>query len=783
VTENASSTGDGGPPAKPDEAGNASKGEPPEPAKVDTAGATAGEPPEAPKLVTNGNAVGEAPEPTEVAAADPSPADPSPADPSPADASDERESDEPGEEGHSEEEPSDRDEAPDQKDRPDDDDGGDDDDIDDSSAIPPPKPSSAPRARGSSPHHGHGLSDEPDRRYLWTMALAALGVVYGDIGTSPLYALRECFHGPHAITVTDVHVLGVLSLVFWSLILVISLKYLAVVMRADNQGEGGILALMALVVPEGSRDQSRATVWLLVMLGIFGAALLYGDGMITPAISVLSAVEGLSLVTPRFSNYVVPLTVVILIALFAMQHRGTAGVGRLFGPITLVWFLVLAVLGVASIVQTPGVLEAASPHHAVRFFADSGWRGLAVMGTVFLVVTGGEALYADMGHFGVRPIRLAWFRLVLPALMLNYFGQGALLLRNPGIAENPFFHMTPRWALLPMVGLATVATIIASQAVITGSFSLTWQAIQLGYLPRMEIRHTSEEEMGQIYIPQVNWLLLLTTLGLVLGFRTSSNLAAAYGVAVTTTMVITTILLAVAMRKLWRWGMVAVIAVAVFFIVIDFSYFGANLVKVPDGGWVPLVIGVAVLTVMTTWRRGRRILADRIRERTTTLDDLRAQLAANPPLRAPGTAVFLTGGAGWAPPALLQLLRHANVLHQQVVFFTVANERRAYVPMDEQLEVHRLGDDTYRVTAHCGYMERPHVPRLLERCAEHGLIIDRSSVAYVLGRETLLASDRPGMAIWREKLFAVLARNAGRATAYFGIPSDRVLEIGSQIEL
>jgi KUP system potassium uptake protein len=635
-------------------------------------------------------------------------------------------------------------------------------------SLPPPS------RRG----HGHHKS-------LTGAMLLAIGVVYGDIGTSPLYAVRECFHGPHAITPTPEHVLGVMSLIFWSLIVVISVKYLLVVLRADNNGEGGILALLTLVGLGPKAERAGQVMRGLTLLGIFGAALLYGDGVITPAISVLSAVEGLGVVTPTLNNFIVPTTVLILIGLFAVQRHGTRGVGRFFGPVTLVWFLVLATLGVISLVQTPAVLAAINPLSAARFIAEGGWQALLVLGSVFLVVTGGEAIYADMGHIGALPIRRAWFLIVLPALTLNYFGQAALLLRAPELAEHPFYHLAPRWMLNPLVLLATAATCIASQAVITGAYSLTWQAVQLGYLPRLEVRHTSAEERGQIYIPVVNWMLLLACIALVLGFRTSSGLAAAYGIAVTTTMGITTLLLSLAMRRLWKVHIVAVVAITAFFLVADLAFFGANIVKVLDGGWFPLLLGVAVLVIMTTWRRGRQILAERFHEKTIPLDQLLERLSSpsEPLLRCSGTGVYLTGGSAWAPPALTTLMRHLHTVHEHVVLLTVVFEEKPYVAERERFEVRQLIPGLYQVTAHCGYMERPHIPHWLGRCQRQGLDVDLENVTFVLGRETLLATSRPGMALWRERLFATLSRNAGRATDFFGIPADNVVEVGAQIEL
>lgn len=626
------------------------------------------------------------------------------------------------------------------------------------------------------------LASQPRGRRLAALSLTALGVVYGDIGTSPLYALRECFHGEHAVSPTHANVLGVLSLILWSLILVISVKYLGVVMRADNRGEGGILALMALVHPEQPRGK-QARRWLVVAIGLFGAALLYGDGMITPAISVLGAVEGLEVAAPGFTTWVVPLTIGILVGLFLFQKRGTRGVGAVFGPVTMIWFIMIAALGLVEIAHRPGVLAAVNPFHAVRFFVDNGWHGFLVLGAVFLVVTGGEALYADMGHFGPRPIRVAWFSVVLPALLLNYFGQGALLLGDPSAAHNPFYHLAPAWALYPMIIVATAAAIIASQAVISGAFSLTLQAVQLGYSPRLKIEHTSATEIGQIYLPGINWALMLATIALVLGFRSSSNLAAAYGVAVTSTMVITTILLYIAARELWGWPRWATLLMAAGFLVVDLSFFGANIVKVPQGGWFPLLVAGVVYTLMVTWKRGRQILADRMQESSVPFDVLMPELLADPPMRVPGTAVFMTGNPGRTPPALVHNLVHNKVLHDQVVLLSVMTQDVPAVRARERVGVEDLGNGFYWVTARYGFMQEPDVPDVLRRCAASGLIVHLEATTFFLGRETVLSTERPGMARWRERLFSFMARNALRATAFFRLPPEQVFEVGVQVEI
>ena len=624
------------------------------------------------------------------------------------------------------------------------------------------------------------MSSSPDRTSaVAPLALTALGVVFGDIGTSPLYAMRECFYGSHGVPPTPDNVLGVLSLIVYSLILVISVKYVAVVMRADNQGEGGILALMSLV--PGSRR------WL-VLMGIFGAALLYGDGMITPAISILSAVEGLEAITPvltpAFTPYVLPITIAILIVVFTIQQRGSAGVGVIFGPITLIWFLTLATLGISQIARQPQVLEAVNPLHAVIFFMENGARGFLVLGSVVLVVTGGESLYADMGHFGRRPIRLTWFTVVLPSLLLNYFGQGALLLSDPTAAENPFFLMAPRWALLPLVILTTMATAIASQAVISGAFSLTMQAVQFGYLPRVDIEHTSAKERGQIYIPALNWSLMIACIVLVLVARSSSNLAAAYGVAVTTTMVVTTVLFYVVARERWKWAIWIAGPICVLFLAIDVAFWSANLLKVPRGGWFPLVVAAFVFVVMTTWKSGRRLLANRMAASSLPWDFFMADVAEAPPHRVPGTAIFMYGNPDGTPPALLYTLQHFRVLHEQVVVLRVETEEVPHVRSEERIEAEALEEGFYRIGLHYGFMENPSVPDDLARLSMDGLDLSPERTTFFLGRETLIAvRERVGMHVWRDRLFAYMARNARPATSFFKLPSTQVVELGAQIEI
>ncbi|HEX8170548.1 MAG TPA: potassium transporter Kup [Thermoanaerobaculia bacterium] len=622
-------------------------------------------------------------------------------------------------------------------------------------------------------------AQQQSRRYLLTLSLGALGVVYGDIGTSPLYAFRECFSPEHHLAVTPQNVLGILSLVFWSLVIVISIKYLVFVMRADNRGEGGILALMSLVRPRRSFRRGA-----LLGLGLFGSALLYGDGMITPAISVLSAVEGLKVATPVFRPYVVPLTIVVLIVLFTVQKLGTARVGAFFGPVMLLWFGVLAVLGVWQIAHEPHVLTAVLPTHAVRFFIDNGRFGFLVLGAVFLVVTGGEALYADMGHFGARPIRIAWFSVVFPSLLLNYFGQGAFLMHTPLGAAEPFFMMAPKWSLYPLVGLATVAAVIASQAVISGAFSLTRQAVQLGYLPRIRIRHTSAREIGQIYITSVNWLLMLAAISLVLAFQSSSNLAAAYGVAVTATMAVTTMLYSAYRRERskWTYGRVALFAVPL--LTIDLAFFGANVVKILDGGWFPLAVGLFIFTLMSTWRVGRKILADKLASQSISTDDFLRELASNRIPRVPGTAIFMSRHSDGVPTTLLHNIKHNKVVHQRVVLMTVETEDRSHLSDDERFDWKELGHGVYRLMLHFGFMEDPNIPNFLERIADNSPVTFNSmATSYFLGRETLIPTKSPGMAIWREHLFAWMMRNSSSASAFFSLPPNQVIELGAQVEL
>ncbi|MEO1766073.1 potassium transporter Kup [Thiobacter aerophilum] len=614
-----------------------------------------------------------------------------------------------------------------------------------------------------------------------SLALGAIGVVFGDIGTSPLYTMKEVFAGHHPLVPSEANVLGVLSLVFWALTIVVSIKYVAFIMRADNNGEGGIMALIAMVqraVPATTRLG-----WLLVALGIFGASLFYGDSIITPAISVLSAVEGLQVATPAMRPLVEPIALIVLIFLFAIQRRGTHHVGRFFGPVMALWFITLAVLGIANILTVPKVLTALNPIHALDFFVQHQGYAFLTLGAVVLAVTGAEALYADMGHFGRFPIRLAWFGLVLPALLLNYFGQGALLIRDPEAIRNPFYLQAPDWALYPLIGLATAATIIASQAVITGAFSVTRQAIQLGYLPRMQTVHTSEHAIGQIYIPFTNWAMLIGIVVLVLMFGSSSNLAAAYGIAVTGTMLIDTILGFVVVITLWRWNRWLAVAGLLVFLSVDVGFFAATSLKIVEGGWFPLMVGVMVFTLLSTWKRGRQLLLSRLQSGAIALRPFIEGLVAHPPVRVPGTAVFLTASKDGVPHALLHNLAHNKVLHERVVFLTVTTENHPYVPPEKRVEIEDLGHDFYRLVIHYGFKDEPDIPAALALCADKGLKFEMMETSFFLSRETIIATAMPGMAPWREQLFIHMARNAESAMAFFRIPTNRVIELGSQVEI
>jgi KUP system potassium uptake protein len=618
---------------------------------------------------------------------------------------------------------------------------------------------------------------------LTAVALAALGVVYGDIGTSPLYALRTCFAGENAIVPTHDNVLGILSLIFWALILIVSVKYLVFVLRADNRGEGGILALMALAFPEREKRAISRTTWVLLACGVFGAALLYGDGLITPAISVLGAMEGLEVATPALKPYVVPLTIAILVGLFSVQRIGTGGVGRVFGWVMLLWFTTLALLGIKQIIQVPEVLKCVNPAYAWQFFTDNGWRGFHLLGAVFLVLTGAEALYADMGHFGKKPIRLAWFALVLPALFLNYLGQGALVLGDPSTASNPFYRLAPSWALYPLVGLATAAAVIASQALISGSFSLTMQAVQLGYMPRVAIEHTSSSTRGQIYIPWINWGLMFACIGLVLGFRSSENLAAAYGIAVVLTMIITTLLFYFTARRLWKWSLVPTAALCAFFLAAELCFLGANLTKIAHGGWFPLTIGAIGFTLMATWKTGRNRLRQRLISSLLPIEDFLKDVTESKPHRVSGTAIFLAGNPDGTPAALTHNFKHNKIIHKRVVLLTILIEEIPYVEMERRVTVADLGEGFFRVIGRYGFMEEPDAQEILKLCKPQGLNFREMETTFFLSRETIIASERRGLWRWRKRLFALLSRNAQPANAYFRLPPNRVVELGLQVEI
>nr|Q47IT9.1 RecName: Full=Probable potassium transport system protein Kup 1 [Dechloromonas aromatica RCB] len=613
------------------------------------------------------------------------------------------------------------------------------------------------------------------------LALAALGVVYGDIGTSPLYAVKEVFAGNHPIPVTMLNIYGSLSLIFWALVIVVSVKYVTFIMRADNRGEGGIMALIALAL-HTVHDKPQHAKWIMIV-GVLGAAMFYGDGMVTPAMSVLSAVEGLEVATPALKPFVIPLTMVVLFILFFVQRSGTATVGAFFGPVMLVWFSALALLGVHNIVDHPAILMALNPAYGIEFLLENKAHSLVAMGNVVLAVTGAEALYADMGHFGRKPISRAWFAFVLPALVLNYFGQGALILGDPEAAKNPFFLSAPDWALYPLVGLATLATVIASQAVISGAFSVTRQAMQLGFVPRMEVQYTSDREQGQIYLPAVNWGLMVAVMILVLGFRSSNNLAAAYGIAVTGDMVITSILATVVVAKVWKWGWFKAGLLFACFLSVELVFLAANILKIPDGGWFPLVAGMGVFVLMTTWKRGRQLLSDRLRGERLELSMFLDSLASSMPTRVAGTAVFLNADPKGVPHALLHNLMHNKVLHERVVLLSVQFFDVPYVPDIDLVEVRQLKENFWSVVIQYGFKDIPNVPEALALCADAGLAFSSLETSYFIGRETLIPRLGSEMAFWREKIFVAMFRNAGSATAFFKIPSNRVVELGTQVVL
>lgn len=616
---------------------------------------------------------------------------------------------------------------------------------------------------------------------LGALSLAALGVVYGDIGTSPLYVMKTVFDPVYGLAVSEGNIIGIISLIFWAIMTVVSLKYITLILRADNKGEGGIMALLSLASSSvASHPQLRN---MLFLIGGFGAALFYGDGVITPAISVLSAVEGLEVATPLLKPYVVPITLTVLIALFLIQQRGTGGIGAMFGPITLIWFSTLAFAGLANIGAAPQILAALNPVHAVAFCLNNGWLAFVAFGAVVLAITGGEALYADMGHFGAKPIRFAWYGCVLPALTLNYLGQGALLLSNPLAISNPFYLLFPAWALYPAVGLATIATVIASQAVISGVFSMTKQAIQLGFLPRMQIKHTSDRKIGQIYIPFVNWTLLAAVVMAVLGFGSSSSLASAYGFAVTATMVIETLLTFFVLRYAWKYSWFLAIFATMIFITIDMAFFAATTLKIAQGGWFPLVIGVIIFTIMVTWHRGRQILFEHLRSAAIPLEPFLESLLAHPPARVAGTSIFLTADLDGVPHALLHNLAHNQVLHERVVFLTVALLETPHVLKDQRVSVKSLNNNCYQITVRYGFKDEPNLPYALELCEAYGLVFEPLKTSYFLSRQIVVPSSGAGMALWRERLFAAMTRNASNAAEYLKLPANRVLELGARVEI
>ncbi|MEO7313189.1 MAG: potassium transporter Kup [Chitinophagaceae bacterium] len=614
---------------------------------------------------------------------------------------------------------------------------------------------------------------------LLKLSIGALGIVFGDIGTSPLYAIRVCFEGTHGIPINDQNIYGILSMIFWALILVISFKYLIVILRADNDGEGGILALMKLVLPQ----KKSGKYFVILSMGLFGASLLYGDGMITPAISVLSALEGLQIATPFFAPFILPLTIIILFILFFFQRKGTGKVGMIFGPVIFMWFISLAILGINAIVKHPSILHAVNPYYAFHFFVSHGFGGITILGAVFLVVTGGEALYADMGHFGKKPIRIGWFYLVLPCLVLNYFGQGALLLDNHQFISNPFFYLAPAWALYPMVILSTIATIIASQAVLSGAFSLTYQAIQLGFMPPLNVVHTSANERGQIYIPQLNWFLFLATTSLVASFRTSANLAGAYGVAVTTTMVITTLLAFVAMRNLWKWSLPAAVSLTVFFLIIDLSFFSANLVKVQDGGWLPLGVAGLFYFIMITWNRGKRMLSIQLENVLEPLKKFQTHYQENAQHIVSGTAIYLARDPVGTPSAMVFNLRHNKVLHEKIIILSVQFNAVPHVDILKKIQIQELDKYITHVIIFYGYLDKSNIPDALNLLKEKGLTIDQNNVTYFIGSESIVVEKHTGMSAFREALFNIMGKNSVKATTYFGLPPDKVCIVGSQIKL
>jgi KUP system potassium uptake protein len=625
----------------------------------------------------------------------------------------------------------------------------------------------------SSSHHDAGIAT----------TLAALGVVFGDIGTSPLYALRECFSPHHGYALTTGNVFGILSLFFWSLTIVISLKYVLFIMHADNKGEGGILALESLARRSAVEHGFTQIMPYITMVGLFGSALLYGDGIITPAISVLSALEGLNVAMTFFDNMIQPLTVIVLLTLFFVQRLGTAAIGAVFGPITLIWFVAMALLGLRGILEYPSIIWSISPWYAFSFFIENGFASIMILGTVFLCVTGGEAMYADMGHFGRLPIKRGWFYITFPCLLLNYLGQGALLLTDQAAVANPFYRLAPEWAIIPLVILATMATVIASQALISGVFSLTRQAVQLGYAPRMEILHTNNKEIGQVYVPVINWSLLLGAIWLVLTFKSSSAIAHAYGIAVSLTMLITTVLAVAVARYIWKWEKTKVLLVCIPLMIVDTAFFGANVTKFFEGGWIPILMACAIQLLATTWITGRKLLMSKLRARSISMPDFCKMVEENPPIRVPGVAMYMTGLSSGTPPQLLSLLRTTKVLHQRVVFMTFQTLEVPYVPLSESLTIEPIAHDIWRVIMTVGYMETPDIQKTMLLCEQHGLPLKMKDTTFFLGRDVVLPTDAEGMSLWRERIFAFMSRNAISPAMFFNIPPAHVVEVGLQVEI
>lgn len=625
------------------------------------------------------------------------------------------------------------------------------------------------------------MANHSTKSSLSALTLAAIGIVYGDIGTSPLYTMKEVFSKEHGLPLNEANIFGIVSLILWGLIIIVSLKYVTLILRADNRGEGGIMALTAMALE--SVGKSSRWHFLLFVLGIFGAALFYGDGVITPAISVLSAIEGLEVATPAFSPYVVPITLVVLVGLYAVQRKGTAGIGIWFGPIMVIWFVVLAAMGVYNIFKYPLILGALNPIHAANFLME--YRGLAflALGAVVLAFTGAEALYADMGHFGSKPIRFAWFLIVFPALGLNYLGQGALLVSHPSAVENPFYQQLGSWSIYPLVVLSAIATVIASQATISGTFSMTKQAISLGFLPRMEIVHTSSKEIGQIYIPSVNWLQLIVVVAAVVGFGSSTNLASAYGIAVTGTMLVTSLLTFFVIRYRWKYNPLLCFAATGFFLIIDVAFFSANALKFFHGGWFPVVLGVIMFTVMVTWKRGRALVFENLKKHAIPLDEFLSSLFVAPPTRVYGTAIFLRGEADGVPHALLHNLSHNKILHERVVFLTLRNQEIPWVPVEDRVKVTDLGHNCFQVDVFYGFKNEPDIPKALELCGKYGLQFESMETSYFIARQTIISKPGSGMALWRESLFVAMSRIARDAADYYQVPTNRVIEVGSQVEI